>query len=180
LIVVPSDRFLLDCYGVNVRARRDFQNQVFSQRLPALVQPMGWTTLSMLLTIAIPRVQVRHALRMRMAETTDMNSKNLGPSLALLTMGISGTALADPSWTGTHRISVVDSVAAGFKYVTLEGYTNASCDLNRILLESTDAEYRREMFAMALSAMHAGSTVQLLFDVSGGQCRASRILVYAS
>ena len=107
-------------------------------------------------------------------------STTISRSLILLTLGMSCTAFADPAWTPALRVQRLDSVGPGSKYVTLEGYTNASCDLNRILLESTDADYRKEMFAMALSALHAGSTVQLYFDVSAGQCRASRIFVNAT
>ncbi len=74
-------------------------------------------------------------------------------------------------------IVLLDSVNAISKYVTLDGYSNPSCEGNRMLIADNDAEYRKEMFAMVLSAFHAGTKVSFVFSVSNGQCYANRVFL---
>jgi len=100
---------------------------------------------------------------------------------SIRTLGILVALVVNSAWadsTPKLRIKVVDSVAPEAKYVTLYDYTNPSCEGNRILLESTDSGYRKEMFAMVLSAFHAGTPVSFDFIVSNGQCRGYRVYAH--
>lgn len=94
---------------------------------------------------------------------------------AVLVATSGAPAMAD--WIGPLPITAVDTLAPGIKYVTLQGYANALCDENRILLDISDAEYRKEVFATVLSAFHAGARVSISMSASAGQCRGNRVVV---
>ncbi len=97
-------------------------------------------------------------------------------AVALMSLATTGVANADQ--TPALRITAVDSLHSQAKFISLQGYSNPSCDGHRIYLESSDAEYFKQMFAIALSAFHAGTPVIIVFTVSAGQCRGSRVIAY--
>lgn len=90
-------------------------------------------------------------------------------------LGIGG-ALADQ--TPALTIAAIDSLHSQAKFISLQGYSNSACDGHRISLESDDPELSKQMFAIALSAFHAGTPVIIVFTPGGGQCRGSRIIAY--
>ena len=78
--------------------------------------------------------------------------------------------------TGSSKITEIDSLNSNLFWVSLEGYSNASCDQNRILLDkdSLGADYYEELIALLLSAFYAEKSVQLAVSDS---CRADRVII---
>lgn len=101
-----------------------------------------------------------------------MISFGVGLTLFLFT----NTAQAQ-QWTGSRQVTLIDSLTVGQKFITLAGFTNASCDENRIFVAEPNIEYQKELFTMLLSAFLSGKSVNIFYAVSGGQCRAARILL---
>lgn len=86
------------------------------------------------------------------------------------------TAHAD--FTPKLTITTLDAPVPGATYITLDGYSNTACDNNRMLLNTTNADYYKQMLAMILSAFHAGTPVTFEFNVSGNQCVVTRLFSY--
>ena len=82
---------------------------------------------------------------------------------------------AHAEYTPKLTITMVDAVAPGSTYVTLNGYTNTACDNSRMLINTTNADYYKQMIAMVLAALHAGTPVQFEFSVNANQCVVTRL-----
>ncbi len=83
-------------------------------------------------------------------------------------------AYAMTTW---HRIAELDSLPEeGYFFIRLDGYTNASCDENRILFraQSYGEAHYNELVAMAMAAFVAG--IEVRFGINDS-CEADRIIL---
>ena len=102
--------------------------------------------------------------------------KVLSKIMSVLALGISMSASSADAWTSKgYNISAIDSSAAeNHAYITLEGYTNPSCNLNRIVLTDSSEDKFNQMFSMVLSAFHSGTKVKFYFSDTSN-CNSNRI-----
>ena len=106
-------------------------------------------------------------------------------SRSLIGMSLYAFFAANPvlAGTGWFPIASIDSLdpIAGVQrtFVSLAGYSNPSCDADRILIETTNVAHHNKMISMLLLAMASHSNVDLSFTVSDGQCRSNRVIVYS-
>lgn len=109
--------------------------------------------------------------------------KKLNTYLFGILIIISGSSHA--AWTSEegHKIKSLDSGIDGKFYVLLDGYTDANCAANGILIDinerdshdsddHSDSQSFDIMFTMLLSAFHSATMVRMDVDT---YCRGSRV-----